>query len=243
MMQTRRLLVYGAPGSGKTTLALSFPKPVYVFDFDGGLPEGIKGVDSDFYGSSPKDTVSNCGYTKFKTQWYKLLNEKHDYKTIVIDTITGFQDILAKYIQLVNGWKDGVPRNQTLPFYGMLGDYGKQFANEVRQFKDINLIVTAYEQLTKDDVSGDILAGPNMDGNKVVPKIIGAFSDMFYMKADYKDGKAIYNTYISQYRRYQAKNRLSIHKEDGTIEHVFEDPVLTNLNYKMIENAYNKKIK
>jgi hypothetical protein len=76
-----RLGVYGEGGVGKTTLALSFPKPL-VIDTDGGL-EGDAVVDIEGDEWTPdKWQDLNALYTHIKTRV-----EGDAYQTIIIDSI------------------------------------------------------------------------------------------------------------------------------------------------------------
>lgn len=85
-----RLAMFGEGGVGKTTLALSFPKPIVV-DTDGGL-EGDAVARTDLEGDEwrPEDWQDlNSLYF-----WLKKNVESKGYKTIVIDSI----DTLARFL-------------------------------------------------------------------------------------------------------------------------------------------------
>jgi GTPase SAR1 family protein len=85
-----RLAVYGDGGVGKTSLALTFPKPLFI-DTDGGL-EGDAVASDDIIGeewapSSWTDLNELYKFVKAKT-------EKEQYGTIVVDSI----DTLCRFI-------------------------------------------------------------------------------------------------------------------------------------------------
>lgn len=71
-----RVLIYGPPGLGKTTLAAEFPDPI-IIDIENGLPPGI--------------AVPNFGdladYEAVMQAITALYNEDHTFKTVVIDTL------------------------------------------------------------------------------------------------------------------------------------------------------------
>ena len=81
-------LIYGASGVGKTWFTLSFPKPYYI-DTEGGADlkhyqERLKNVGGAYMGI-------NEGSLDFGTvieQMQALATEKHEYKTLIIDSIT-----------------------------------------------------------------------------------------------------------------------------------------------------------
>jgi hypothetical protein len=83
----------GDSGMGKTTLAASFPKPIFIRAEDGiqAIPEGSR-PDTFPVINSPDDLWN---------QLKGLLNEDHDYKTLVVDSITALErmfiaDVIAK---------------------------------------------------------------------------------------------------------------------------------------------------
>ena len=88
-------LFKGEPGTRKSTCALSFPKPIYFFDYDGkmdalGLPVRDWKVDptqivSDYY--------SNWDNAKRQLE---LFQAQCKYKTIVIDSITSLADAINR---------------------------------------------------------------------------------------------------------------------------------------------------
>lgn len=88
-----KALFYGAPGVGKTTCALQFPRP-YLIDTERGA-ENEEYVDllnksqgAYFFTTDPDDLI-----TEIKT----LLSVPHQYKTLIIDPLTViYNDLLDK---------------------------------------------------------------------------------------------------------------------------------------------------
>lgn len=80
--------MFGRPGAGKTWFALSFPTPYYM-DCEGGASLGhymrrLQASGGSYYG--PED-----GSTDFHSligQVQALATEKHEYRTLIIDSIT-----------------------------------------------------------------------------------------------------------------------------------------------------------
>lgn len=87
----------GTPGVGKTTLAALFPKPVFI------QAEEITGVFDDWADETKPDSfpVLKRADAKRKTstkedllsQLRALITEEHDYKTLVIDSITSMHSL------------------------------------------------------------------------------------------------------------------------------------------------------
>ena len=87
----QRWIIYGEPGMGKTSLAVSFPK-VLLLDLEEGLPQDAKRVDQQVI-KSAEDLFG----------WIDALQEQdHSYKTVVIDSLGMvehffMEDIKAKH--------------------------------------------------------------------------------------------------------------------------------------------------
>jgi len=86
-----KILVYGEPGTGKTTLALSSPNPLLI-DFDNGLHRVSKQYQTD---SVQVESYQNL---------LDILTKEDisDYKTIVIDTLGKMVDRIGDWLALSN---------------------------------------------------------------------------------------------------------------------------------------------
>ncbi len=83
-----KVLVFGAPGVGKTWASLDFPN-VYYIDVEGGAkePEYIAKLEqakAGYFGPEHGSTV----FEEVNDQILALMTSDHDYKTIVIDSMT-----------------------------------------------------------------------------------------------------------------------------------------------------------
>lgn len=86
---TIKALVYGQPGLGKSTLALSTPNPV-LFDFDGGVQR--------VNGAFQCVTLPVGCWDEVLLGLDELEKEPNDFKTIVIDTAGKMLDFMSAYI-------------------------------------------------------------------------------------------------------------------------------------------------
>lgn len=89
-----RILLYGVPGIGKTSLAAEFPNPVFV-QTEQGTPGDIE-INSFGAISTFDDVMDAIG---------ALYQEDHDYKTLVIDTLDALEPMVWAQACIENGWK------------------------------------------------------------------------------------------------------------------------------------------
>ena len=88
-----KALFYGISGVGKTTAAISFPKP-YLIDTE-------KGASNDAYVKRLEQSggviFETLDFDELINEIKLLLSEKHDYKTLIIDPLTTlYSDLLDK---------------------------------------------------------------------------------------------------------------------------------------------------
>lgn len=143
-------LFYGQPGIGKTTLALSAPKPV-IIDADGGLYRVEKRYQCDSLQMAAYDEV------------LQLLqgNELAEYKTIVIDTLGKLIDRIGDYVAVQNPKMRQANGVLTMQGWGQVKLHFGQLVKLI-QGKGKSVIFVAHESEEKDgdatkkrpDVSG-----------------------------------------------------------------------------------------
>lgn len=107
----RSWAIYGKSGTGKTTFAGSFPKPILLLDVrDQGTDSiaDVKGVD----------VLEVTDWEHFEEIYYGLLKDKK-YKTVIIDTITQLQQVCLEHV-LAGKKKDA----------GRIGDWGTMTKRE-----------------------------------------------------------------------------------------------------------------
>lgn len=101
--------ITGDSGMGKTTLAASFPKPVFI-----RVEDGLQAIPV----SHRPDALPLVGRVEqLWEQMQALIVEKHDYKTVVIDSITALERLLMQYI-IESDPKQPKSINQAMGGYG-----------------------------------------------------------------------------------------------------------------------------
>lgn len=148
-----RLLIYGSEGIGKSTLAASAPNPIFI--------QAEDGLDNIDCASFPL-----CkSYTDLQTCLNALINEKHEFKTVVLDTADAAEKLIWEHIC-----------NQTRPPAKSMavaeGGYGKAYeraahiwqveivkmVRQLRDEKNMAVILLAHAQVQKhvDPETGEI---------------------------------------------------------------------------------------
>jgi phage nucleotide-binding protein len=106
-VQTKiKMLLYGQPGLGKTTMALSAPKPLLI-DCDGGL-----------HRVNIAHRCNSLPVTSYNDVLEVLKEDLSDYDTIVIDTGGKLLDFMASYIIQKNSKMGRSNGSLTLQGYG-----------------------------------------------------------------------------------------------------------------------------
>ena len=196
-----RALIYGQAGTKKTTLMGTFPKPMWVANFDDKMERlyGVEGIDYTTY--SPTDpSEAHTVFKQFLLDW-KEVQEDDKYKTICIDGITALDILSIRHFVVLAGKKaDAIA---TLPVYGEQASfYNYFFKFSINSIVDKNVIITAHEYYNVDKETGTHTICPLITGRKIQPKLPGMFKETWRMtkEGDHtgevvlhyeKEGKAI----------------------------------------------------
>lgn len=118
--QPPRILIYGPPGIGKTTLASEFPDAVFL-QIEDGTPGDVE--LNSFGKLETFDQV--MGYLEV------LYNDDHDYKTVVIDSVTELQKLVFA--------ETGARGDDEGKTYGRIEDfpYGKGYVYAMAVWSDL----------------------------------------------------------------------------------------------------------
>lgn len=165
-----RFLLAGFPGIGKTTLALSSPKPLLI-DVD----RGIDRVSA----RNRKDFIQPETYEELLSD---LKSDLSDYETLVFDTGGKLLDLMKPYVikqDAKNGQKDG----QTLSIKGY-GAVGKEFQRLMdyafyQLNKNVVVIFHAKEDKDGDATKLRILVEGSTKDNVWQPMDLGGFVEMY----------------------------------------------------------------
>lgn len=88
-----RILLYGVPKIGKTTLASEFPSPVFIQAED-GTPKGVE-----------LTTFGKIGLMQDVWDAFAALSDnEHNFKTLVIDSLSALEQLIWNDVCAVNKW-------------------------------------------------------------------------------------------------------------------------------------------
>lgn len=129
-----KALIYGPSGAGKTTFAATAPKPIFASSEKGLM--SIRHLAPQF--------MEINSLQDLKDLYNFLKNEKHEFETVVIDSITEINDIIKTEIETRN------KRNMQLQDWGILQ---KEIKDILRKFRDLpmHIIFLAQETTEKDE--------------------------------------------------------------------------------------------
>lgn len=154
-------LFKGEPGTRKSSAALSFPKPIYFFDFDGKI-EAL-GRPMQAWGIDPKE-VHYDTYKDWNSAEQKLraFQTKCPYKTIVLDSITSCADAINRQtLKIKSGGGAGktiagIPVNSIEDFNAEDSALKELVAalKEIKAYHKINIILIAHV-IQKEQKSAD----------------------------------------------------------------------------------------
>jgi hypothetical protein len=132
--QRLKVLFYGGSGVGKTMAGISFPKP-YVIDTEGSTnkPQYIKAIEK-----AGGAALATLDFDEIVNEIQILLTEKHEYKTLVIDSLTPTYNDLLDKAEKKHGSEFG-------RHYGEANKKMKHLLNLLFRI-DMNVIITSHSK-------------------------------------------------------------------------------------------------
>jgi len=91
-----RILIYGPPGLGKTTLASEFPSPV-IMNLEGGVPADVRILTL----GNPEDLQE---WPDVIARLTALYTQEHDYRTLITDSLDRLETLAQRHVCKVNKW-------------------------------------------------------------------------------------------------------------------------------------------
>ena len=153
--QTANILIYGEPGTGKTTFASTAPRPILWLEAEGGT--------NSIGDKTGIDIVRMDGLESYR-EVLRYLHAKPDaYKTVVIDSISETSAAVLSEIMREVASAD-YTRDEFLPQFGEWGKLTGVMRAILRSYRDldVNVIFTALTREDKDDLTGATRVRPKL---------------------------------------------------------------------------------
>lgn len=199
---TRKFLLLGDTGSGKTTQLLTLPGRKFAYLFDPNAILSLQGHDVEYEEFLPdrlnlsvKSLKKDVGdkTTNFKNDlyvnWEKDFNDRvekgffNNFDVIAFDSCTTFLDLVMDRVLTINGRAGQWPQQD---------DYGPQmlaFTNVCRTLMSLNKVIfmTGHLEVKKDELVQRIFRQPMLTG-RLKTKIPLLFSDILITEVE-NDGR------------------------------------------------------
>ena len=174
-----KILLYGLSGSGKTCFAASMPLPILYLDFDGKIDSAAHFFHADkerldhidVRNLSQKFTDSPIAELERIIKEELIPQEKSGnmkFRTLVLDSITTFSSQTLKYIVDTNpGIKRVITKQGQQPGMQDFGILKREFSKLIPNILALpcNIVMLGHIETDKDDITGEIIRGPSMDGS------------------------------------------------------------------------------
>lgn len=149
-------IFYGRSGTGKTTLASSFPKPILVLDIKERGTDSISDINA-------VDSVPIENWEDFENIYSFIESNPDKYRTVIIDALHSLQDICTTKV-LEEGNKEWGTQ-PSIKDYGTITNKMKRWLLSYRDLRDlgINVVGIAHDRIT--DVDED------EDDNEIIPSV------------------------------------------------------------------------
>lgn len=184
------MLAYGRSGTGKTTFASTFPKPLLLVDVRERGTDSISNVDG-------VDVVRVDKWEQFEElYWYLTNGESVPYRSVVIDHVTALQEIALDKVRRDEG-KDHMSQR----LFGMASGLLKTWFMNYRDLIDsgIHVVFLAHDRVSKgEEDEGDDRIDPNI-GAALMPSVATFLNGLV---------KIIGNTFIREAYTIQNKRRV-----------------------------------
>lgn len=159
------VLLYGKSGRGKTKTAATFPGPRLFLDINN--EKGLKTVKN-----IPDTTFAKVKSWNDFIDLYWWLRDGQEYGSIILDQITGLQDLCMKAVREHFKMDDDEPFQGFKKFGKLSGDM-KQWLGSYRELSDLYNVVFIAHERAFDSESDDSEIDPSVSA-RVMPSI-GSF--------------------------------------------------------------------
>jgi len=186
-------LFYGRTGTGKTTLASSFPKPLLLLD--------IREKGTDSIANVPDVHVAAIReWNEFEGMYWFLAEGNHKYQTVVVDQITQLQDLAITQAMKDDGKnpKDSISKRNWGQAAGLMKNWVLNYRDLID--KNIHIVFIAHDRTNSggEEGSDDNQIDPSISA-RVMPSVASLVNGSV---------KVIGNTFIRESYRIEGKRKV-----------------------------------
>lgn len=159
VQQSMSALFYGRSGTGKTTLASTFPNCLFI---------DINEHGTDSISDTDHAMLSIDDWSEFEDVYWSLVDEDHDYDTVIIDSVHALQEVAIAEAMDRNKKKESDSASQR-----DMGDATKILKKWCSNYvgllsQGINIVFLSHERLRSVDTEDDNLVDPEI-GPSLMP--------------------------------------------------------------------------
>ena len=185
-----RCLIYGVSGAGKTTLAATFPQPIFMFDLDHKFKCLVgKGIDIDIesFDAGNKEAAGK-EYARLLKLW-KEIKTNPKYKTVIFDSLSMLDGMVQRWCLDQAGKSSLVVPD--IQLWGHIKDHYQFLFSELNHpsWKK-NIIVTAHEDYVVEEESKVHQVLP-LISTKIRSVLPMYFEETYYIRTTVEGGKNV----------------------------------------------------
>jgi phage nucleotide-binding protein len=168
------MLIYGASGAGKTSLAKTIKEKCLIISAESGLLS-LSDYDIDVVDIADGDPLDRWAKVLEIFHFLKRKETAKTYDWIFIDSLTEIAQILVARLK-----KKYPEKKDSLPMWGEYNDSIRGLIKSFRDLKGYHVVMTALQSLDKDEF-GARFYGVDING-KVSNQVDSFFDEVFHLK-------------------------------------------------------------
>lgn len=188
-----RGMFVGKSGSRKTTALSHFPKPMYIFDFDGRLDPIALHLPKEQQEEIEYDTYKVGDIKRAQDKMKSILN-RCEYRTVAFDSLTSIGDVSIYESRSSRGFAEGKVRAGVMMAdpddYNMESSFMMAIIDFMKKV-DCHTILTAHLlKIEENDVESKVIGKKRVAyslvtaGKKVSAKLPGYFNEVYYFQKE-----------------------------------------------------------